>query len=93
MYLALVLDLRNLAGCTNFEKDFKIILHTPAEIPQLSQNFFTVSTNQNVLISMRPDMIVTSEGLRNNEPNRLAFLILFSRMRALKNLINLKTCS
>jgi amiloride-sensitive sodium channel len=49
---------------------FKILLHTPGEIPQVSKHYFRVPLLQEVLVSVKPNMITTSEGLRHYEPNR-----------------------
>ncbi|XP_037032181.1 pickpocket protein 28-like [Bradysia coprophila] len=56
--------------CRGAVQGFKISLHTPGEIPQMSKHYFRVPLLQEVLVSVKPNMITTSEGLRHYEPNR-----------------------
>lgn len=56
--------------CRGPVQGFKILLHTPGEIPQVSRHYFRVPLLQEVLVSVKPNMITTSEGLRHYEPNR-----------------------
>lgn len=56
--------------CRGPVQGFKILLHTPGEIPQVSKHYFRVPLLQEVLVSVKPNMITTSEGLRHYEPNR-----------------------
>lgn len=56
--------------CRGPVQGFKILLHTPGEIPQVSRHYFRVPLFQEVLVSVKPQMITTSKGLRHYEPNR-----------------------
>lgn len=56
--------------CRGPVQGFKILLHTPGEIPQVSKQYFRVPLNQEVVVSVKPNMITTSEGLRGYSPNR-----------------------
>lgn len=56
--------------CRGPVQGFKILLHTPGEIPQVSKHYFRVPLLQEVLVSVKPNMITTSDGLRHYEPNR-----------------------
>ena len=56
--------------CRGPVQGFKILLHTPGEVPQVSKHYFRVPLLQEVLVSVKPQMITTSEGLRHYEPNR-----------------------
>lgn len=56
--------------CRGPVQGFKFLLHTPGEIPQVSKHYFRVPLLQEVLVSVKPNMITTSEGLRHYEPNR-----------------------
>lgn len=49
---------------------FKILLHTPGEIPRVSKQYFRVPLNQEVVVSVKPNMITTSEGLIGYAPDR-----------------------
>lgn len=56
--------------CRGPVQGFKILLHTPGEIPQVSKQYFRVPLNQEVVVSVKPNMITTSEGLRHYAPSR-----------------------
>lgn len=56
--------------CRGPVQGFKILLHTPGEVPQVSKHYFRVPLLHEVLVSVKPNMITTSEGLRHYEPNR-----------------------
>lgn len=49
---------------------FKVVLHVPGEVPQVSKHYFRVPILHEVLMSVKPNIIKTSEVLRNYEPNR-----------------------
>ena len=55
--------------CRGPIQGFKILLHTPGEVPQVSKHYFRVPLNQEVLVSIQPQMITTSEDLRDYDPN------------------------
>lgn len=40
-------------------------MHTPAEMPQVSKQYFKVPLNQEVVVSVKPVVMTTSDGLRN----------------------------
>lgn len=56
--------------CRGPVQGFKILLHTPGEIPRVSKQYFRVPLNQEVIVAVKPNMITTSEGLRGYHPNR-----------------------
>lgn len=56
--------------CRGPVQGFKILLHTPGEIPPVSKQYFRVPLNQEVVVSVRPNMITTSDGLKHYEPSR-----------------------
>lgn len=71
--------------CRGAVQGFKVILHAPAEIPQPSKNFFRVPLNQQVLVSVKPNMVETSIELQNYAPNRkLCYLNSERRLRFFK---------
>uniref|UniRef100_A0A182PBQ5 Pickpocket n=1 Tax=Anopheles epiroticus TaxID=199890 RepID=A0A182PBQ5_9DIPT len=49
---------------------FKILLHTSSEYPQVSKQYYRVPLSQEVIISVKPQMITTSDGLRDYTPER-----------------------
>ncbi|XP_055382467.1 pickpocket protein 28-like [Condylostylus longicornis] len=54
--------------CRGPVQGFKILLHTPGEIPQVSKQYFRIPFNQEVLISIKPKIITTSDGLKHYHP-------------------------
>ncbi|KAF2886730.1 hypothetical protein ILUMI_19443, partial [Ignelater luminosus] len=46
-----------------------ILLHNPVEMPRVSQNYFRAPLNQEVVVAIEPDMMTTSEGLKDYSPN------------------------
>ncbi|XP_058461711.1 pickpocket protein 28-like [Malaya genurostris] len=56
--------------CRGPVQGFKILLHTSSEYPQVSKQYFRVPLHQEVIISVKPQMITTSDGLRHYAPHR-----------------------
>ncbi|XP_055599041.1 pickpocket protein 28-like [Uranotaenia lowii] len=56
--------------CRGPVQGFKILLHPSGEYPQVSKQYFRVPLHQEVIISVKPQMITTSEGLRDYAPHR-----------------------
>ncbi|XP_073843681.1 pickpocket 26 [Musca autumnalis] len=56
--------------CRGPIQGFKLVLHTPGEIPQVSKQYFRIPFSQEVLIAIKPKIITTSDGLKHYEPNR-----------------------
>lgn len=56
--------------CRGPVQGFKILLHQPGEMPQVSKQYFRVPLLQEVLVSVNPNMMTTSEGLLDYHPNR-----------------------
>lgn len=56
--------------CRGPVQGFKILLHTPGELPQVSKHYFRVPLLKEVLVSVKPNIITTSERLRHYDPNR-----------------------
>lgn len=49
--------------CKGPSQGFKLQLHVPGEIPRLSQQYFRLSMDQEMVISVKPNMITTSDVL------------------------------
>ncbi|CAB3234043.1 unnamed protein product [Arctia plantaginis] len=60
--------------CRGPVQGFKILLHNPAELPRLSQQYFRSPLSQEVVVAVKPKMMTTSEGLRPYEPTRKVFV-------------------
>ncbi|XP_068142436.1 pickpocket protein 28 [Drosophila tropicalis] len=56
--------------CRGPVQGFKILLHTPGDVAQVSKQYFRIPFDQEVLISIRPKIITTSDGLKHYEPHR-----------------------
>lgn len=56
--------------CRGPVQGFKILLHTPDEIPRVSKHYFRVPLRSEVVVSVKPNMITTSEGLADYAPER-----------------------
>lgn len=56
--------------CRGPVQGFKILLHTPGEIPQVSKHYIRVPLQQEVLISVKPNMITTSDELKYYKPSQ-----------------------
>uniref|UniRef100_A0A182QS19 Pickpocket n=1 Tax=Anopheles farauti TaxID=69004 RepID=A0A182QS19_9DIPT len=56
--------------CRGPVQGFKILLHTSSEYPQVSKQYYRVPLKQEVIISVKPQMITTSDGLRDYTPER-----------------------
>lgn len=54
--------------CRGPVQGFKVLLHVPGEVPQVSKHYFRVPLLEEVLISVKPNMITTSENLRHYTP-------------------------
>lgn len=51
--------------CQGAVQGFKVSLHSPAEIPQPSKNFFRVPLEQQVLVAVKPNVLETSKELQD----------------------------
>ncbi|GAB0097251.1 pickpocket protein 28 [Sergentomyia squamirostris] len=56
--------------CRGPVQGFRILLHTPAEIPQVSRHYISIPLNQVITVSVKPSMFSTSKALKNYEPTR-----------------------
>lgn len=56
--------------CRGPSQGFKVQLHAPGEIPRLSQQYFRLSLDQEIVLSVKPNMITTSRVLKSYEISR-----------------------
>lgn len=56
--------------CGGPVQGFKVLLHSAAEYPQVSKKFVRIPMDQEVMIAVKPQMISTTEGLRDYTPER-----------------------
>lgn len=57
-------------ACRGPVQGFKIILHTPNELPQVDGQYFRVPMGQDVRVSIKPNLLRTTESLKGYEPIR-----------------------
>ena len=56
--------------CRGPVQGFKVLFHTPGEIPRVSKQYFRIPLRQEVFVSIKPNMITTSPGLTDYAPER-----------------------
>ncbi|KAK5641660.1 hypothetical protein RI129_010207 [Pyrocoelia pectoralis] len=56
--------------CRGPVQGFKVLLHHPAEVPRVSQQYFRAPLNQESIVAIKPDMMTTSDGLKDYHPHR-----------------------
>ena len=56
---------------------FKVLLHTPDEMPKMTHNFLRVPLNQEVIIMINPMVIRTSPDLSSYSPAKYAIAYTF----------------
>lgn len=56
--------------CQGMTKGFKVHLHSPDEMPRLGNHFFRVPLQNPVLVELKPNVTITSDGLKGYNPQR-----------------------
>lgn len=56
--------------CRGPVQGFKVLLHIPGEIPKISKKYYRVPMHQEVVVTVKPNMITTSDGLIDYPPNK-----------------------
>lgn len=54
--------------CSLLAQGFRLSLHAPDELPRLPDDFVHIPYEQDIYISVKPNMITTSNGLRKYSP-------------------------
>ena len=57
-------------ACDGPVPGYRILLHTPDEIPQISKYFYRVALNREMIMSVRPSIMTTSNILKNYDPKK-----------------------
>lgn len=71
LQLFMILNKRSFnSTCNDWVQGFKVLLHTPGEVAQISNYFIQVPLSQQLYVSVRPNMISTSEALRSYSPKQ-----------------------
>lgn len=68
VFLEILLD-NTYVDCGFDAPGFLIVLHMPDEVPRVRNNYFFLPASQTVSISVKPNMMTTSEGLRSYKPH------------------------
>ena len=55
--------------CSGYYTGFKIVLHSPNEIPRFAKQYNRISLNREVLINVEPQVVVTSDVLKSYKPD------------------------
>lgn len=58
------------ATCRNIKSAYRIFLHVPGEVPNMSRNVIQVAPSEIAEFSVKATLTTTSEGLRSYEPSR-----------------------
>lgn len=56
--------------CQNVFQGFKIILHNPNEVPQMSKKYFHVGPAQHVIAKVKPKITIPEDTLNDYDPKR-----------------------
>lgn len=56
--------------CSGPVQGFKLLLHTPEEIPQISKYYYRIPLDHEVILSVKPNVMTTSESLQEYNPVR-----------------------
>ncbi|XP_075167589.1 pickpocket protein 28-like [Haematobia irritans] len=57
-------------SCRYVADGFKILLHSPDDVPTMSKHFVHVSMNKNMMVVVKPNMITTSPGIADYRPHK-----------------------
>ncbi|XP_031627362.1 pickpocket protein 28-like [Contarinia nasturtii] len=71
-YLAITLAtlVKDIEYQCGFDQGFKLILSTPGDAVQTSQNYFRLSNSQRALIRIMPELTITTDKLRHFQPSQ-----------------------
>ncbi|XP_013101819.2 pickpocket protein 28-like [Stomoxys calcitrans] len=57
-------------SCRYVAAGFKILLHSPDDVPTMSKHFLHISMNKDIMIAVKPKMITTSAGIAEYTPHK-----------------------
>lgn len=57
--------------CGGAVQGFKVTLHSPNELPDINGQHFRVPFDEDVRMSIKPNIMITSKSLQNYSPERL----------------------
>ncbi|XP_077285519.1 pickpocket protein 28-like [Arctopsyche grandis] len=59
--------------CSGTMQGFRVSVHPPSDVPKMSQQFFMLPLKQELIVTIKPHMIKTSEALAEYDPKRNTF--------------------
>ncbi|XP_005176880.1 pickpocket protein 11-like [Musca domestica] len=57
-------------SCRYVADGFKVLLHSPDDVPSLAKHFVHISMDKDVMIAVKPKMITTSSGIAEYPPHK-----------------------
>lgn len=60
--------------CRGPVQGFKVILHSPNELPDVKGQHFRIPFDEDVRMSIKPNILVTSKSLKDYSPERCSFV-------------------
>lgn len=77
--------------CNEFSRGFRLSLHSPDELP-LSDDFIYIAMDQDAYVSVKPNVIWTSNGLRNYLPKERGCYFKSERQLRFFKMYNQRMC-
>lgn len=56
--------------CRGPAQGFKVMLHSPNELPQVSGHYFRIPVGQDIRVAIKPNMLQTTKALKEYSPTR-----------------------
>lgn len=63
--------------CTGCVSGYKVLLHAPGEVPQLSKYFFRVPLETDVSVWVKPNVMTTAKRLKKYQPDKLVIIYIY----------------
>lgn len=79
-------------SCRENIQGFKVLVHQPGEQPRVTNSFIRVPLNSEVSVALKPQMVTTSEGLRDYTPARRNCLFKSERSLRYYPVYTMKNC-
>ncbi|KAJ3655391.1 hypothetical protein Zmor_014523 [Zophobas morio] len=64
------LSLQTDAMCTSFSRGFKVLIHSPLEVPRFDNHYFQVSYNKVAMVAVQPEVVTTSNEVKKIHPEK-----------------------
>lgn len=70
LFMMMSLDTDDIDHLCQNVQGHQMLMHAPDETPQMTNNFYQISKDMNVLVAIKPRVMTTSPRLRNYAPHR-----------------------